>query len=403
MTDDQRDDKLPGYEHSYPRAPRLFLTTLQPKIAHRETRDASQERGRKMPQETSRQRRHKKEQRRRDSADPSSSNLAQLPSELLLNIMYHMDKSSVKSFVLTGKRIHHVREANTIAVFKGMQRERFPGYLSAFGDPTKQSEEQAEMASVARKSNSWRDAPELRHHDPRSLWWQHLTDLSIVKENVDAETTALRNLPGGDKIDAARSRDAILLQWHLGLRMAQATEDAGQQAVQIFLSQPAEVQLQLLKIVQFLGAMIENHIGLAAIAGCWARLEVHLPEVDSLEETEFVQWILARVTAYTVAAVFRLGPRGVAKLLEGPKESITIRELRSDFVELLVNDQIQAGEGWFDMGMMIGQTIGFHALNFANTKQKVESQLQFWRCQSADNHMTHLTRFLGIQDEVSVS
>ncbi|MCJ1469788.1 hypothetical protein MMC07_008430 [Pseudocyphellaria aurata] len=393
MTDDQRDDKAPG---SYPKAPRLVLTTPRAGIARKETQEAGQERGPKKPQGTSRQRRHKKEQRRRDGADPSSSHLAQLPSELLLNIMHHMDKSSVKSFVLSAKRMHDVREANTMAVFKGMQRERFPGYLSAFGDPTKKSEEQAKMALVAGGSDWCRVAPRLCHHDPRSLWWQHLMDLSTVKENVDAETTALRNLPGGDKFDAALSRDAILLQWHLGLRMAQITEDAGQQTAQMFLSQPAEIQLQLLKIGQFLGAKIENHAGLAAIAGCWARLDVHLPEVDSLEETKFVRWISARVTAYTVAAIFRRGPRGVAKLLECAKDS---SQLRFDFVELLVNDQAQPGEGWFDMEMMIGHAIGFHALNFANTMQQVESQLLYWRSQSADNHMIHLKRFLGFPKE----
>ena len=131
-----------------------------------------------------------------------------------------MDKESLKSFVLTSRRMYHVREANTIAVFKGMQREQFPGYLSVFGDPTKWSEEQVEeMEFVARESDWWRDAPRPRFHEWRTLWWQHFTNLAIVGENLDAEMTALRNLPGGNSFDSALSRDAILLQWRLGLRM----------------------------------------------------------------------------------------------------------------------------------------------------------------------------------------
>ncbi|MCJ1428485.1 hypothetical protein MMC29_006395 [Sticta canariensis] len=106
---------------------------------------------------------------------------------------------------------------------------------------------------------------------------------------------SLHNLTGGDKFDTALSKDAMLLKWRLGLRMTRTTENDGQQQVQMLLNHPAEVQHQLLKIAKFLGAKIEKNVGLAAIAGCRARFEVHLPE------------------------------------------------MRFDFVELLINDQAQVG------------------------------------------------------------
>ena len=388
-----------GFESPHPEAPCLLGTPAR-KTAHKEKWEARQERGRKVPQQSSRQRRQKKEQRRRDGANPTSCHLEHLPSELLLKVMHHMDKGSLKSFVLTSRRMHQVREASAVAVFKGMQRERFPAFLSLFGDPTKASEEQVEeMKIVAQESDWWRNAPRPRYHDRRTLWWQHFTDLTILEENIDAETTALRNLAGGDNFETELSRDAILLQWRLHLRMARTTEEYGQQQVQIFLDHPAEVQRQLLKVGQFLGAKIENQVGLAAIAGCWARLDVHLPEVGSLEEVRFVGWIATRVAAFTLAAVFRCGPRGIAELLKCAKDSAEVSQMRFDFVQMLVNDQAEAGKGGFDMGMMMSQEIGFHDLTFANTKQHVESLLKFWRCQSDDNHMIHLKRFVGLQEE----
>lgn len=209
---------------------------------------------------------------------------------------------------------------------------------------------------------------------------------------------ALQKLPGGDKFDTILSIDAVLLQRRLGMRVARATEEDGQRQVKVFFSHSAEVQCQLLKLGNFLGAKIENHVGLAAIAGCWARLEVRLPEMGSLEETRFTEWISVRATAYTLATIFRCGPRAMAELLKCAKDSTEVSQMRFYFVELLVNDQAEAGEGELDMAMMMCQAIGFHTLTFANTKKQAQSLLKFWRCQSADNHMVHFKRFVGIQE-----
>lgn len=374
----------------------LSSATPAPGIADKEKWEAREEQGRKVSQERSRQRRQRKEQRRRHVARPRSCHLARLPNELLLKVMHHMDKGSLKSFVLTNKRMHHVREGNLIAVFKGMQREQFPGYLSTFGDPVERSDEQAEeMQIVARGSHSWEHSPRPPHDDLRTLWWQHFTDLAILEQNLDSETAALRNLAGGETFDRALSRDAIFLQWRLGLRMDRPTEEDGQQMVP---NHPAEVRHQLLQIGQLLVAKIEDHVGLAAIAGCWARLEVHLPTEGSLEETRFMEWISARVTAHTFAVVLRHGPRGIAELLSYAKNSAELSQLRFNFVQLLVNDQAEAGTGDFDKEMMMSQTVGFHALTFAKTKQQLEGLLKFWRGQLTDNHMGYLKRFLGIQE-----
>ena len=91
-------------------------------------------------------------------------------------------------------------------------------------------------------------------------------------------------------------------------------------------------------------------VGLAAIAGCWTRFEIHLPEVGSLEETRFVEWISARVTAHILAAIIRCSPRGIAELLKCAKDSAEVSQTRFDIVELLVNDQAQAGEGRLQRG-----------------------------------------------------
>ncbi|MCJ1270488.1 hypothetical protein MMC22_010385 [Lobaria immixta] len=383
-----------GFQSPHPEVPCL-LATPTPITAHTEKREERQERGRKEPQQSSRQR-LQKEQRRRDGVHPKLCHLAQLPNELLLQVMHHMDKGSLKSFVLTSRRMHHVREASPIAVFKGMRRKRFPAYLSVFGDPNKASEEQVEEMEIVALVSDWcRDAPRPRYHDRRTLWWHHIADLAILEENINAETTALGILAGGNSFDTALSRDAILLQWRLSLRMARTTKEFGRQA-EIFFNQPAEAQHQLLTIAQFLGTQIENRVGLAAIAGCWARLEVHLPEVGSLEEVWFLGWIATRVAAYTLAAIFRTGPRAIAELLQRARDSTEVSQIRFDFVQMLVNDQLEAGTGEFEMGMMMGQIIGFHDLTFATTKQQVESQLKFWRCQSAENHMIHLQHFVGL-------
>lgn len=361
-----------------------------------------------MPQDNSRQRRQKKEQRRRDGAHPRPCRLAQLPSELLLMVMHHMDKGSLKSFVQTSRRMHHVREANLTAVFKGMQRVQFPGHsgpLSVFGDPTKRSDEQVEVIKImARLCDWWRDRQPDRCPDQRTPWWQHFTDLAILEKRIDAETTALHKLGADESFDTALSKDAILLQWRLGLMMFQTTEQGGEQQVRMFLDHPAEVQDQLLNIALFLGDKIEEHVGLAAIAGCWARLEVHLPEAGSLEELQFVEWISNRVAAYTLATVSRCGPKGVVGLLRCEKNSTELSHRRSDLIEMLVNDQAEIEEGEFEdgefgMGMLMGQTIRFHDATFAKTKQRVESALKFWRCQPAKNHMLHLKRFMGVQGE----
>lgn len=390
-----------GSGHLYPESLYLGITGLSwatpaPEIADKEKWVARQEQGHTMPQERSRQRRQRKDQRRRDVARSRSCHLARLPNELLLMVMHHMDKESLKSFVLTNKRMHHVREGNAIAVFKGMQREQFPGYLSVFGDPVERSDEQAEeMQIVARGSHFWEHSPRPPYDDLRTLWWQHFTDLTILEQNLHSETAALRSLAGGDTFDGALSKDAIFLQWRLGLRMDRPTEEDGQQ---MFPNHPAEVRHQLLKIGQFLVAKIEDHVGLAAIAGCWARLEVHLPKVGSFEETRFMEWISARVTAHTLAVVLRHGPRGIAELLSYAKNSAELSQLRFNFVQLLVNDQAEAGTGDFDTEMMMSQTVGFDALTFAKTTQKLEDLLKFWRGQLTDDHMGYLKRFLGIQD-----
>lgn len=393
----RRGSEDSGCESQSPEAPCLPLATPTPTIAYTEKWQSRQRQGTKVPREKSRQRRQKKEQRRRNTAHPGPCHLAQLPNELLLKIMHHLDKAILKAFVLTSKRIHHVREANPMAVFKGIRREQFCWYLSVFSNPNERSDEQAEeMQLGARESDWWRNTPRSRYQDLRSIWWQHFRDLAILEENIDAEMMCLRNLAGGDKFDAALSKDAILLQWRLGLSMDLTDEDDGQQQVQILLSHSAEAQYQFLMIIQFLGAKIEEKAGLAAIAGCWARLEVHLPGAGSFEETEFVEWISARVTAHTLAIIFRCGVRRVAELLKTATDSATVAKMRFDLVERLVNDQAQAGEGEFNRGMMMGRMTGFHAWTFANTKQRVKSLLDFWRGQSADNHMIHLKRFVGI-------
>lgn len=144
----------------------------------------------------------------------------------------------------------------------------------------------------------------------------------------------------------------------------------------MFLNHPAEVQQQLLKIGQFLGAKIQNQVGLVATAGFWARLGALLPEVGTLEEAGFVEWISIRVIAYALSAVFRCGPRGIAELLKYAKNSAKMSQIRFDFVQVLADSQVQAGKSELDMVMMMGQAIGFHDLTFANTKQQVESLLK---------------------------
>lgn len=137
------------------------------------------------------------------------------------------------------------------------------------------------------RGSDWALRP--HYHEPRTRWWQHFTDLAILKRNIVAESTALRNLVGGNKFDAALPSDAILLQWRLNLMIAQTTENAAQKQIQMFLNYPAEARLQLLKIGRFLCAKIENHVKLAPMAECWARFEVHLAEVGPPEETESVE------------------------------------------------------------------------------------------------------------------
>lgn len=160
-----------GCEGPSPEAPCLFLATPAPTIAYTEKCEARQSQEGGVPPERSRQRRQKKEQRCQNTAHPRPCHLAQLPSELLLMVMHHMDKGILKTFVLTSKVMHHVREANAIAVFKGMQRKQLHWYLSVFGDPNKRSDEQAEeMEIAARESDWWRNAPRPRYHDLRSIW-----------------------------------------------------------------------------------------------------------------------------------------------------------------------------------------------------------------------------------------
>lgn len=105
--------------------------------------------GVEVPPERSRQRRQKKEQRCQNTAHPRPCHLAQLPSELLLKVVHHMDKGILKTFVLTSKRMHHVREANTTVVFKGTQSEQFHWYCSDFGDPNGRDDEQSEDMEIA--------------------------------------------------------------------------------------------------------------------------------------------------------------------------------------------------------------------------------------------------------------
>lgn len=63
--------------------------------------------------------------------------MKRLPAELIMKIMFHMDKATILDFGSTSKRIRYVWQLNMLAIFQGMKEAQFPSLVHIFGNPSR--------------------------------------------------------------------------------------------------------------------------------------------------------------------------------------------------------------------------------------------------------------------------
>lgn len=71
-----------------------------------------------------------------------------LPAEIIMKIMFHMDKTTVLNFGSTSKPVRCVWQVNMLAIFKGMKEAQFPLLAHFFKTPSRCSFDQCQSMKL---------------------------------------------------------------------------------------------------------------------------------------------------------------------------------------------------------------------------------------------------------------
>lgn len=237
-----------------------------------------------------------------------------IPSELIIQILTHMDEKTAKAFTLTSKRINSVWQENRRCILMGMHNTQFRDYTSLFGYPYKRSILQKAMLDLAESFLIGTLQPDTGHlvrpiheldstaqegSDEAALWWRHFRNIRYFRDNRIADDLFhLCYLPGGKRFDTSLTVKAIILDYEMSNTigyLAKLSRREFEQLVCIFSEQPVTVRARFLEIVRFLGNKILPRETLTPYAA-----ELALPdEQGGIKE----HWLLLRILAWSLHAV----------------------------------------------------------------------------------------------------
>ena len=111
----------------------------------------------------------------RDERRDQSSRFRLLPPELILKLMQHMDLESVEQFASVRMTNEQIFEANKLAIYRGMEIERFPDWKWLFGNTVHRTSTQEQHLKDAISSEYFLgETPSV--HEKRLLEWLRMMD-----------------------------------------------------------------------------------------------------------------------------------------------------------------------------------------------------------------------------------
>lgn len=276
----------------------------------------------------------------------------ELPGELILEFMHHMDKKTLENLVQSSDRVSRVWNKYSIAVLIGIQNTQFAELTSMFGHPSARNTEQQQTLEEVRGLLSQQEVPQISesvsvgHGLPDkisviNLWWSHFVFLESCRKKVDSEIRSLNERPGGPYghrnfferfpvneefgMDLPESAVRLLFQMSACSQLGQPRNlsqisRAGRQ-VQIFLAQPMRVQECFLQMVQYLIPHLDEEFTLSIAAVEWAEAKVSQGNLYfgrlNLQDVGATDVYLARrVMAKALDIIFHHGIQGSMLLME---------------------------------------------------------------------------------------
>lgn len=83
--------------------------------------------------------------------------MERLPAEIIMKIMFHMDKTTVLNFGSTSKRVRCVWQVNMLAIFKGMKEAQFSLLAHVCKNPSRCSFDQCQSMRLVIASKDMLD------------------------------------------------------------------------------------------------------------------------------------------------------------------------------------------------------------------------------------------------------
>jgi hypothetical protein len=287
---------------------------------------------------------------RTDHAEKTAA-FQNLPGELILESMHHMDKETLKHLVHSNHRVFWLWSKYSIAVMIGTQNTQFAELTSIFGHPLAQTAEQQQMVEDVRSLLLSRGkVPQISGNgtvghglpdkmDEVNLWWSHFALLEAFREAVDSETRSLREWPDGC-LCFLRSTDyaniycgmnlpkntvRLLLQLSACAQLNQPgnpiSVPRAKRMVQIFLAQPKKIQEYLLDIVEYLIDRLDKEFNISITAVVWAEEKASQGDryfggldLHNIGTTDV--FLARRVTVVALDVIFHYGIHGSISIMK---------------------------------------------------------------------------------------
>lgn len=280
-----------------------------------------------------------------------TSNLDKLPSECILQVMYHMDlpkgiptlpenpgTSALWNFIDSTRRAYRLWHGNMSSVLTGMQEKQYPQFLAMFGIVGRETEEQLHNLRCAIETqwvrgliddcNDWHQARQCRIGNPQLYRLNILIFLDDMTRYLDGQLRVLQK--HGCNACHRFSKDtverALLTLWRMGWRnpnrpgqwargtYVDAKFDVDRLA-SLFHQQTVEVRSCIRKLLSFVRKQVHEDYDLEGLKDSWVCCLLALrPDATEEMESDIRQWVSSTVEATALVTTIIFGPDEALKM-----------------------------------------------------------------------------------------
>ncbi|MCJ1257202.1 hypothetical protein MMC24_005027 [Lignoscripta atroalba] len=300
-----------------------------------------------------------------------------LPTELILQVMKHVDVDDLPNLVMSGRAAYAVWQTSKRAIFNGIVEVQYPDFEPFFGKPDgfKSKYDSPTNASVAFGGHEDRHVenlldnrtPKQRQNLVEAIYedilstpmfsrdpsrrLSHLYDrhrmidcggrpflefLQRLSSKLDLHLEALRTVCGNnaDGIDTSLARPALLALWQLGWhRASQGSVDTGIpwdfeeptdcDKIHLVLEQPNVVRDYLTRILHAIVFAVRDEMGFRTASEAFINGYKTVKKDNATAMTTSKHWVDREATALIIAFTLRTGVIGMASRVNETRRPTT--------------------------------------------------------------------------------